>query len=136
MRSCVDCNQEKPGKFIRKLCRTCYVRHHRAGDLYRYSLSQLEDRFFAKVRFPSAWSACWKWVGARNPIGYGKMTVDNRSIEAHRVSYELAIGPVPGKMDIDHLCCNRSCVNPQHLEPVTHAENIRRGYERKRLLQD
>ena len=51
---------------------------------------------------------------------------------AHRVYYERHVGPVPEGLELDHLCRNPGCVNPEHLEPVTHAENIRRGYQAKR----
>jgi hypothetical protein len=70
---------------------------------------------------------CWEWTGAKTGAGYGKI-LTFRSIQvAHRVLYELLVGPVPDGMELDHLCQNKSCVNPGHLEPVTHRENIRRG---------
>jgi hypothetical protein len=69
---------------------------------------------------------CWFWLGATNR-GYGKIRVDRKQREAHRVSYELAKGPIPDGMVLDHLCRVSNCINPDHLEPVTIAENIRRG---------
>jgi len=70
---------------------------------------------------------CWVWQGALNRAGYGK-TADPTGMvtTAHRVYWERENGPVPSGMEIDHLCRNRACVNPSHMEPVTHAENIRR----------
>lgn len=68
-------------------------------------------------------SGCWLWAGADNGVGYGKF----RGKYAHRVSYEAAKGPIPDGMHLDHLCRIRCCVNPDHLEPVTNAENARRG---------
>ena len=72
-------------------------------------------------------SGCWHWVGVTNPFGYGRVRFDGKLRMAHRVSYEAYIGPIPDGLDIDHLCRNRSCVNPWHLEPVTERENTLRG---------
>lgn len=66
---------------------------------------------------------CWEWTGFRNEMGYGHL--GNR--RAHRVVYELLKGPIPIGLVLDHLCRNPSCVRPDHLEPVTKAENNRRG---------
>ena len=65
---------------------------------------------------------CWEWTGRKDRDGYG--LYGNR--RAHRVVYEALVGPIPEGMTLDHLCFNRSCVKPEHLEPVTQAENYRR----------
>jgi hypothetical protein len=68
---------------------------------------------------------CWNWTGPMQKGGYGK----HGGSPAHRVVYELLVGPIPEGLHIDHLCRNRACVRPEHLEPVTREENVRRGIE-------
>lgn len=70
---------------------------------------------------------CWQWEGPRTTNGYGKWNKNGRIRMAHRVIYELLVGPVPEGLELDHLCRNKLCVNPRHLEPVTRTENARRG---------
>jgi hypothetical protein len=70
---------------------------------------------------------CWPWIGYRDSNGYGVTKVDGKAKRAHRVVYEMRVGPIPDGLHIDHLCRNPSCVNPLHLEPVTPRENTLRG---------
>lgn len=82
------------------------------------------ERFLDKVEITED---CWLWrASMRNQ--YGGFDVDGKTRAAHRVSYELFVGPVPDGLQLDHLCCNKSCVNPAHLEPVTPGENIKRAW--------
>lgn len=72
---------------------------------------------------------CWRWTGALTQNGYGHIrTPDRRMALAHRLVYEHLVGPIPRGLEIDHLCRFRNCVNPEHLEPVTHVENMRRAH--------
>lgn len=80
--------------------------------------------FWARV---DADGDCWLWIGAIDGDGYGTCTVRRAKARAHRVAYELLVGPIPAGLTIDHLCRVRHCVNPDHLEPVTNRENVQRG---------
>jgi hypothetical protein len=70
---------------------------------------------------------CWRWTGAKDSHAYGNVRVQGRVRKAHRVIYERLSGPMPPDLECDHLCRDRACVHPEHIEPVTHAENARRG---------
>ena len=88
-------------------------------------------RFWAKVdKNGPFWNgtACWMWTGAQNGHGYGHLRSFYRNYPAHRVAYELAVGAIPSGMEMDHLCRVPLCVNPDHLEPVHHWDNVRRGH--------
>lgn len=73
---------------------------------------------------------CWEWNGSKTGHGYGKVLHQKRIRVAHRVLYELLVGPVPDGLELDHLCRNPGCVRFDHLEPVSHAENIQRAHDR------
>lgn len=70
---------------------------------------------------------CWTWRGYVMPQGYGQATWRGRQWRSHRLAYELVRGPIPDGLTLDHLCRNKACVNPAHLEPVTDRENVLRG---------
>jgi hypothetical protein len=91
--------------------------------------ADLMSRWWLRVRLPEDPDGCWEWIGAKWKRGYGKFTlpVSQKRVPAHRWGYEQLVGPVAPNLDMDHLCRNPSCVNPKHLEPVTHVENMRRG---------
>lgn len=83
-----------------------------------------EKRFLNKV---NKTETCWLWIGCVLKNGYGQFSVNGKKCYAHRYSYELYIGKIPDGLVIDHLCRVRNCTNPEHLEPVTQRQNIRRG---------
>lgn len=78
---------------------------------------------------------CWEWLRAKAGGGYGRVCINGRLLQAHRVVYEQFVGPIPAGLHLDHLCRNPGCVNPAHLEPVTCVENIRRGVWPKLTLE-
>lgn len=98
------------------------------------------DRFWSKVLklpppvdVPSdapSWKhfPCWLWTGAKITSGYGSFGVSTKNwMRAHRYAFEVSRGPIPPGLQLDHLCRNRACVNPDHLDPVNNRENTLRG---------
>lgn len=91
----------------------------------------LYERFWEKVN-KNAKLGCWEWTGGKGRDGYGRFVIMRGKrgfpYRAHRVAYEMSIGPIPEGLTLDHLCRNTLCVNPSHLEPVTNGENVLRGF--------
>lgn len=77
-------------------------------------------------------SGCWEFKGKRNGFGYGIVSYRNRAIRAHRAAYETWVGPIPAGAEIRHKCDNPPCINPAHLEPGSHADNMRDMQDRGR----
>ena len=83
------------------------------------------QRFWNKV---TKTGNCWEWVSSKTEKGYGQFNVNNKLYYVHRISYQLSLGIIPNDLQLDHLCRNPSCVNPEHLEVVTNQENMNRGH--------
>jgi putative hemolysin len=73
---------------------------------------------------PEPNTGCWLWLSTLDRDGYGQLNRRYKTYKAHRFAYTVLRGPVPDGMVLDHICRVRSCVNPDHLRPVTHAENV------------
>ena len=87
------------------------------------SLDGLGERFWSKVELTEG---CWNWT-AGTSHGYGHYSIGKRTHKAHRLAYESVVGPIPDGLTLDHLCRNRACVRPDHLEPVTMGVNNARS---------
>lgn len=134
---CID-GCDRRDHLRRNMCGMHYYRWYTHGDplinLNPRGLPTLE-RFWLKVNQDGPipghaphLGRCWLWLGRLNGDGYGGFNrTGQRSEPVHRVAYELLVGPIPEALHIDHLCRNRPCVNPAHLEPVAPGVNVLRG---------
>jgi len=123
----------------RGLCNAHYLRlrkHGTPGGVLRPTTR--EALFWSKVEVGDP-ASCWPWTAAKRPDGYGSQWWGDKSMLPHRIAYQLARGPIPDRLVLDHTCHNESdcpggrtcphrlCMNPNHLEPVTFVENVMRG---------
>ncbi|MFC7842519.1 HNH endonuclease signature motif containing protein [Streptomyces sp. NPDC057382] len=136
--TCADCGLHWPGqRFARGRCRTCYGRLIRKlkaeGTFAPVETSRpIGDRLFEKTT--PGHGGCVIFTGHLNNNGYGTIGEGGkhgRSLYAHRVAYELLVGPIPAGLVLDHRCSTPRCINPRHLEPVTQEENVRRAAEKR-----
>ena len=84
----------------------------------------LLSRFADKIEFGEQFDDCWNWTASTNSNGYGQINIKGMMISAHRLTYELYKGKIPDDKELDHICENRICVNPLHIEAVTHKQNM------------
>lgn len=121
---CSEC--ERP-VLARGWCRLHYDRWRFHGTPHGRTVrgSQL-DTFDERLARWVEVGDCWRWLGHINDTGYGRVRWHGRGELAHRWVWRHLVGEVPDGLELDHLCFSRSCVNPDHLEPVTHAVNVER----------
>jgi hypothetical protein len=135
--TCTACGNERHllhPAFAGKLCRPCAAKLASAAAVARLSAVPISTRIAANVETSA--DGCWNWTGYCYANGYSALSVDGHQRLAHRLSYEAHIGPIPLGLVIDHLCENKRCVNPQHLEPVSSAENTRRSLRNRRTREE
>lgn len=125
--SCKVMGCERP-LFADGYCGPHYKRKWRHGDPLAGRALKGEPLPERLRRFYAEGPGCWLWTGGVDRLGYGSLVVAHRTVRAHRAVYEANAGAIPAGMELDHLCRNKLCVNPAHLEPVTHSENLRRHY--------
>ena len=119
-----------------KVCPACAARRTGRHPSYCTFL----DRFWNKVEKGKP-DACWNWIGAKHPFGYGDIRLGGGSrqrtihIRAHRFSYELHHGPIPAGLDVCHSCDNPTCVNPHHLFVGTARDNVLDAIRNNRMPQ-
>lgn len=114
-------------------CNKHYKRWRSTGDPLGTRMPNrgkpLMEHVWASVDFSGP---CWEWTGGTGPRGHGHVDkrIDGkpRRLMVHRVVWEYLVGPIPADLELDHLCRNTCCCNPDHLEPVTSGENTRRGF--------
>lgn len=116
----------KPVK-SRGWCQMHYTRWQRHGDPLAAKQIQGDDLARLMSYVLKQPNGCWEWTGSITPKGYGELRWNGRAQRAHRVAYALLKGALFRGLTIDHLCRNRACVNPDHLEQVEHRVNLLRG---------
>lgn len=123
----VPCSAVECGKWAHALglCPMHYSRMRTYGSLECPAMPSVEERFFAKVQKTEM---CWLWQASTDGKGYGQMRITSDGVErlmqAHRLSYELFVGPIPEGLVVDHICHVIKCVKPDHLRAVTHKQNM------------
>jgi hypothetical protein len=119
-----DCGNKH---LARGFCQAHYLRWYKHGRLHlvvRRDIGAVE-RILLKIKHVNG---CWVYAGKLTAKGYAHVQSDTRKMKyAHRIMYEAKHGPVLKGMELDHLCRNRACCNPDHVEAVTHRENMRRS---------
>ena len=130
-KTCLSCGQPyRVAQYRATKSKYCSHSCRAIGTMKMRSLP-LEDRFWRKVKVKSE-NDCWLWTAATTNGGYGVIGHRDKTVRAHRLSYEMANGPIPRNHVVRHKCDNPACVNPDHLEIGTQADNICDAVSRNR----
>lgn len=113
--------------FSKGMCKAHYLRMYRRGNLELMRLNGYTAYEKVMIKSEEQENGCRIFKGCILYHGYGQIRDGDKMKMAHRVTFEHKKGKVPDGFEIDHLCRNRACVNPEHMEIVTHVENVRRG---------
>lgn len=116
-----------------RICSLCGASVARGMGLVHQSVAARVHQTARFWRFVRKGPDCWEWLGKTYPTGYAQFNYGAKSSYGHRFAYELGKGPIPDGLSIDHLCRNRGCVNPAHLEAVPLGVNVLRGFGRGAL---
>ena len=100
----------------------------------KISDEEFPDHFWSRVQKGTQPDACWLWQGCRNRLGYGSVGRYGKTFLAHRVAYEIAVGPIPEGLIVRHECDTPGCVRPDHLAVGTHTDNMRDMHARGRQV--
>lgn len=128
-KKCPECKIEfKPKNSNQKHCsRACGWKNNGGNSRPAKTFDQHIIRFWTQVIKKDG---CWDWIGSHDKLGYGQFRTHKWRKQAHKMAFELTGGVVPKGKELDHLCKNKGCCNPNHVEPVTHKINIQRYYEK------
>lgn len=122
-----DCGRKT---FANDLCSAHNLQKHRGKKLVSLKKPCPKEKLLTNIVLCDS-TQCWNWQGYTTHDGYGRISVKQKNHLVHRLMYEIEIGPIANKLVIDHLCENKSCCNPSHLEAVTQKENVRRHFTTK-----
>ncbi len=125
---CPQCGRERIVGYRQRIYARHYITFCRSCTENNKIRKPILERFWEKVYIDKP-SSCWKWIAGCTEKGYGHFNIAYKeNAKAHKFAFELFFGEVPIGLELDHLCRNRNCINPFHLEIVTHQENMRRGH--------